>query len=121
MISLTAAVVLILGCMPGSRMQTLAAENDSAVKNESVPENDLSSYYVEVYDTVKYRDYLEQYADAAHPSGEIMVAGGDFTQAADGFQRASEYEKESDVALTASEGSIIPWRVRTTPLKEKST
>ncbi len=110
MISLTAAAVIFLGCMPGSTIQTRAAENLSAAGKEAVPEEDLSSYYVEVYDTVKYQDYLETHQGAAHPEGEITVAGGDFSDAGEGFSQVREYEGRQNVALTAQEGSIT-WEV----------
>lgn len=97
LLSLTMTAVLALGSMSMS-MTAKAAEED------------LSPYYVTVYDTEKYEDYLERHSDARHPAEEIAVAGGSYAEAGEGFKKAAEYEGRSNVALTAAEGSIT-WDV----------
>lgn len=94
---------MLLGGMPGNRIQVNAAE-------KTAPGNDLSSYYVEVHDTVKYQDYLEAHRDAAHPDREIRIAGGDFVEAGEGIQKAQEFEGKSNVALTTQEGGVA-WEI----------
>lgn len=73
-------------------------------------EEDLSQYYVEVYDTEKYEDYLEAHGDAGRPDREITVQGGDFVRADDGFESISDYEGRNRVALTPAEGNVT-WEV----------
>ncbi len=93
-VSLMAAAALILGSAPGNVIPAQAAEED------------LSQYYVEVYDTVKYQDYLEEHGNAFRPDREITVPGGEYVAAGEGFEKAREYEGKSNVALTPAEGSI---------------
>ncbi len=97
-VSLMAAAALALGCAPENAMRARAAEED------------LSQYYVEVYDTVKYQDYLDDRGGASRPAAEITVPGGEYVSAGEGFERAQEYEGKNNVALTPAEGSIT-WEV----------
>ena len=60
-VSLMAAAALALGCAPENAMRARAAEED------------LSQYYVEVYDTVKYQDFLDDRGGASRPAAEITV------------------------------------------------
>ena len=96
--SLAAAAALMLGSMPAYGISARAAEED------------LSQYYVVVYDTIKYEDYLEKYSDASRPDREITVAGGDYAVADEGFEKAASYEGKSNVVLTPPEGSVT-WEV----------
>lgn len=92
------AAMLVMGETLGNTMPVKAAEED------------LSRYYVEVYDTVKYQDYLETHSSAGTPDREITVAGGDCLNEGSGVEQAREYEGRSNVALTGQEGSIT-WEV----------
>lgn len=97
LLSLAVTTALALGSAPMSI--TAKAESE-----------DLSPYYVVVYETEKYEDYLAKHSDAKHPAGEITVAGASYAEADEGFEKATEYEGRSNVALTPSEGSVT-WEV----------
>lgn len=97
LLSLTMTAALAFGSMSIGMTAKAAAE-------------DLSPYYVTVYDTEKYEDYLEKHSDAKRPAEEITVAGGSYAEAGEGFRRVAEYEGKSNVALTAAEGSVT-WDV----------
>lgn len=70
------------------------------------PAEELKQYYTVVYETESYESYLAGYETAKRPEREVVIAGGSFTQADDGFERRAEYEGRENVALTADEGSI---------------
>ena len=97
-VSLVVSLALTLGCIPAYGISAKAAEED------------LSQYYVEVYDTIKYEDYLAQYSGMPRPDGEITIAGGDYAEAEGDVEKAAAYEGRDNVALTSSEGSIT-WEV----------
>ncbi|HBA51186.1 MAG TPA: ABC transporter substrate-binding protein [Lachnospiraceae bacterium] len=97
-VSLALTAALALGGTPVYGISAKAAEED------------LSQYYVEVYDTIKYEDYLAQYSGAPRPEGEITVAGGDYADAEGDVEKAAAYEGRDNVALTPSEGSVT-WEV----------
>lgn len=63
-------------------------------------------------DADSYGAYLSRHAGASRPQAEIVVCGGDFLQAGDGFQRLEDYEGlGSACAMTPEEGSIT-WEVK---------
>ena len=71
---------------------------------------DLSQYYTTVYDRDGYESYLENCGAKTFPAREVVVAGGNFIQADEGFCAASSYQGRDNVALTADEGGIT-WQV----------
>lgn len=60
-----------------------------------------------VQDSDSYGSYLSSHAGAAYPDTQIIVYGGDFADASEGFVRLEDYEELGNAcALTLEEGSI---------------
>lgn len=60
-----------------------------------------------IQDADSYEAYLSSHGDAVHPQTEIVIYGGDFTKATEGFQRLEDYEGLGNAcAMTLEEGSI---------------
>lgn len=54
-----------------------------------------------------YGKYLSQHENAAYPETEVVIFGGDFTSASEGFEKLEDYEGlGNSCALTLEEGSI---------------
>ena len=54
-----------------------------------------------------YGQYLSQHENAAYPETEVVILGGDFTKASEGFEKLEDYEGlGNSCALTLEEGSI---------------
>lgn len=64
-----------------------------------------------VHEVIAYEDYLAEYANASHPEREVIIVGGDFTEASQDFVRMDSYmgSKES-VVITEEEGTVT-WAV----------
>lgn len=55
-----------------------------------------------------YGKYLNQYENAAYPDTKIVIFGGEFTEASEGFEKLDDYEElGNSCALTLEEGRII--------------
>lgn len=60
-----------------------------------------------IHDTVDYETYLQEHEGAAYPTEEIVIEGGDFVEADDGFEIYEDYmDLGHDAVLTLEEGSI---------------
>ncbi len=54
-----------------------------------------------------YGKYLNQYENAAYPDTKIVIFGGEFTEASEGFEKLDDYEElGNSCALTLEEGRI---------------
>lgn len=54
-----------------------------------------------------YGKYLNQYENAAYPDTKIVIFGGEFTEASEGFEKLDDYEElGNSCALTLEEGSV---------------
>lgn len=54
-----------------------------------------------------YGKYLNQYENAAYPDAKIVIFGGEFTEASEGFEKLDDYEElGNSCALTLEEGSV---------------
>ncbi len=60
-----------------------------------------------IHDTVDYEIYLQEHEDAAYPDTEIVIEGGDFAEADEGFEVYEDYmELGHDALLSPEEGSV---------------
>ncbi|MGN0142193.1 MAG: extracellular solute-binding protein [Roseburia sp.] len=60
-----------------------------------------------IRDTISYEEYLKAHEAAVTPAEEIIVYGGDFKEASEGFEKLDSYEGvQNSCALTQEEGSI---------------
>lgn len=79
-------------------------EGRTAYKSDGIDYDELLSM---IQNTDSYEAYLSRYAEAAHPQREIVIYGGDFARAEEGFQRLEDYEGLGNAcAMTLEEGSI---------------
>lgn len=54
-----------------------------------------------------YGKYLNQYENAAYPDTKIVIFGGEFTEASEGFEKLDDYEElGNSCALTLEEGRV---------------
>ena len=85
----------------------LAAAVSMAVSSVGLAEEETFDPLSIIHDTVDYETYLEQYGDAVHPDEEIVVEGGSFVQADEGFEILEDYmDLGHDAVLTLEEGSV---------------
>lgn len=86
--------------------QTIEAA--TRVPNITEEDEDLLSI---VHEAISYEDYLKNYDYADYPDTEIIVYGGDFIDASEGFIGKEHYmDSEASVVLTQEEGSVT-WNV----------
>ncbi len=95
MIAVMVALILVSCVSMGSGMSKAASEPEPI---------DLSSM---VYDAESYSAYLQAHADAARPTDEIVISGGDYLEASEDFEVLSDYEgRAGESLLTLEEGSV---------------
>ncbi|MCM1058069.1 MAG: extracellular solute-binding protein [Firmicutes bacterium] len=79
-------------------------EGQTAYRSEEIDYDGLLSV---IQDADSYEAYLSRYGEAAQPQKEIVIYGGDFAQASEGFLRLEDYEGLGNAcAMTLEEGSI---------------
>lgn len=98
MLSILMAAVITAATVPAASISHAAYQSDQI---------DYESLLDIVQDSDSYGNYLSSHAGAAYPDAQIIVYGGDFADASEGFARLEDYaELGNACALTLEEGSI---------------
>lgn len=98
MLSILMAAVITAATVPAASISHAAYQSDQI---------DYEALLDIVQDSDSYGNYLSSHAGAAYPDAQIIVYGGDFADASEGFARLEDYaELGNACALTLEEGSI---------------
>ncbi|MBD5531093.1 MAG: extracellular solute-binding protein [Lachnospiraceae bacterium] len=93
------AAVMTAAMVPVGALNSHAAHQSDQIDYEALLDI--------VQDSDSYGSYLSSHAGAAYPDAQIIVYGGDFTDASEGFAQLEDYaELGNTCALTLEEGSI---------------
>ncbi|MDE5819886.1 MAG: extracellular solute-binding protein [Lachnospiraceae bacterium] len=99
MLGILMAAVITAATVPAAELDSRAAYQSDQIDYEALLDI--------VQDSGSYGSYLSSHAGAAYPDAQIIVSGGDFAEASDGFVRLEDYaELGNACALTLEEGSI---------------
>ncbi|MDE6421449.1 MAG: extracellular solute-binding protein, partial [Lachnospiraceae bacterium] len=96
--------ILMAAVMTAATMPAAVPISHAAHQSDQI---DYEALLDIVQDSDSYGSYLSSHAGAAYPDAQIIVYGGDFTDASEGFARLEDYaELGNACALTMEEGSI---------------
>ena len=96
--------ILMAAVMTATMVPVGALNSHAAHQSDQI---DYEALLDIVQDSDSYGSYLSSHAGAAYPDAQIIVYGGDFTDASEGFARLEDYaELGNTCALTLEEGSI---------------
>lgn len=99
MLGIFMAAVMTAATVPAAALNSHAAHQSDQIDYEALLDI--------VQDSDSYGSYVSSHAGAAYPDAQIIVYGGDFTDASEGFARLEDYaELGNACALTLEEGSI---------------
>lgn len=99
MLGIFMAAVMTAATVPAAALNSHAAYQSDQIDYEALLDI--------VQDSDSYGSYVSSHAGAAYPDAQIIVYGGDFTDASVGFARLEDYaELGNACALTLEEGSI---------------
>lgn len=99
MLGILMAAVMAAATVPAGALNSHAAHQSDQIDYEALLDI--------VQDSDSYGSYVSSHADAVYPDAQIIVYGGDFTDASEGFARLEDYaELGNACALTLEEGSI---------------
>ncbi|MCM1538238.1 MAG: extracellular solute-binding protein [bacterium] len=99
MLGILMAAVMTAATLPAAGMESHAAKESDGIDYEALLDV--------VQDSDSYGNYLSAHAGAAYPEERIVICGGDFADASEGFERLEDYEGLGNAcALTLEEGSI---------------
>ncbi|MBD5481856.1 MAG: extracellular solute-binding protein [Lachnospiraceae bacterium] len=96
--------ILMAAVMTAATVPAAAPTSHAAYQSDQI---DYEALLDIVQDSDSYGSYLSSHAGAAYPDAQIIVYGGDFADASEGFARLEDYaELGNACALTLEEGSI---------------
>lgn len=96
--------ILMAAVMAAAAAPSEIPESHAAYRSDEI---DYEALLNVVQDSDTYSGYISRHAGAAYPDAQIVVYGGDFTEASEGFARLEDYEGLGNAcALTLEEGSI---------------
>lgn len=96
--------IFMAAVMTAAAVPTAALNSHAAYQSDQI---DYGALLDIVQDSDSYGSYLSSHAGAAYPDAQIIICGGDFTDASEGFARLEDYaELGNACALTLEEGSI---------------
>ncbi|MGF7146355.1 ABC-type glycerol-3-phosphate transport system substrate-binding protein [Anaerotaenia torta] len=102
---ITVAALNILTMRSAAPVAEAAGSLQMVLKESGGEENLLAV----IHDTVSYEEYMETHVSSSYPSREIILSGGDYTEASEGFERVEGYEGFQESAVLTQEEGQVSW------------